>query len=280
MTISGASKVNAGAGAPAGQSGIGKGSDPVSKEIQDKIARAQKQLQELSANTELSADAKMKKRQELQKQISDLNVQLRQHQVEQRKKEREEKASFDDMLGTQPKNGKASEKGQTAAVPSQANMEAMISAGTSMEQAKVHGSVATKMENRAEVLKAEIKLDSGRAGSSNIEDKKAEVAELEQKAMEATSSQMSSLAEANKTLEEASKEEQTKEEKDENDDEKKAGENKKAPEGAEGAQEGEQTGAVAASGVEKASSGAQAQAEAGVPQIAPVVHYKPVDVRL
>lgn len=281
MTISGTSKVSgAGAGASAGQSGVGNNADPVSKELQDKIARAQKQLQELSANTELSAETKMKKRQELQKQISDLNVQLRQHQIEQRKKEREKKDSFDDMLGTKPQESKADGKGQAAAVPSQANMEAMISAGAAMDQAKVHGSVATKMESRAGILEAEIKLDSGRGGSSNIESKKAELAEVEEKAMEATASQMGSLAEVNKTLEEASKKEQ-----EEQTEEEKAvgntGKDTKTPEAA-GVQGTEQTGSVASPGEEQSQQSQQAQEAigGGAPQLAPVVHYRPVDVRL
>ena len=59
--------------------------DSVSKNIQNQIANAQKQLQELSANENMSAEEKMKKRQEIQQQITDLNNQLRQHQIEQKK---------------------------------------------------------------------------------------------------------------------------------------------------------------------------------------------------
>ena len=59
--------------------------DSVSKNIQNQIANAQNQLQELSANENMSAEEKMKKRQEIQQQITDLNNQLRQHQIEQRK---------------------------------------------------------------------------------------------------------------------------------------------------------------------------------------------------
>ena len=43
--------------------------DSVSKNIQNQIANAQKQLQELSANKEMSIEEKMKKRQEIQQQI-------------------------------------------------------------------------------------------------------------------------------------------------------------------------------------------------------------------
>ena len=44
------------------------------------------------------------------------------------------------------------------------SMQAMISAESAMKQAKVQGSVATKMEGRAGILKAEIKQDAARGG--------------------------------------------------------------------------------------------------------------------
>ena len=85
---------------------------------------------------------------------------------------------------------------------SQVSMQAIISAEASMKQAKVQGSVATQMKGRAGVLEAEIKQD---AGQGNTEKKEEELAELKEKAQSATSAQMSTLAEANKTMEEAAK---------------------------------------------------------------------------
>ena len=55
--------------------------DSVSKNIQNQISNAQKQLQDISANKDMSIEEKMKKRQEIQQQINDLNNQLRQHQI-------------------------------------------------------------------------------------------------------------------------------------------------------------------------------------------------------
>lgn len=266
--IGGASGANA--GTPAGGAGMPQASDPVSKSIQDQISRVQKQLQELSSNTEMSAEAKMKKRQELQKQISDLNMQLRQHQIDQRREKQKEKTSFDDMLGADSKQSQAKSK-ENAAVPSQASMEAMISAGAAMDQAKVHGSVSTKMENRAGVLKSEIALDEARGGDTTK--KREELADAEQKAIEATSSQMSTLAEANKTLEEAAKDDKTDKPEEEKDEEKKVGENAQTAEGEEA-----QAGAVANTDTKEEQS--EAAMKGVTPQIAPVVHYTPVDVRL
>lgn len=81
-------------------------------------------------------------------------------------------------------------------------MRAMISADSSMKQAKVQGSMATQMEGRAGVLESEIKQD---AGKGNTEKKEEELADLQAKAQSATVAQMSSLSDANKSMEEAAK---------------------------------------------------------------------------
>ena len=186
-------KINgiSGSNAQMGQMGMNQATDSYSRNIQSQIANAQKQLQELSSNEEMTLEEKMKKRQEIQQQISDLNMQLRQHQAEQRKEKQQAKASsMDDM------KSKAGEKGIGM---SQASMTAMISADTSIKQAKVQGSVATSMEGRAGVLESEIKNNHG----SDVTKKKEELADVTQKAQAATASQMNTLAEANKAMEEA-----------------------------------------------------------------------------
>ncbi len=201
MTING---IN-GANAQMGQMGMNPATDSYSRNIRNQIANAQKQLQELSSNDEMTLEEKMKKRQEIQQQISDLNMQLRQHQMEQRRaavsgseKQQAKSSSMDEMLG-----GTNTKAGGKSAGLSQADMTAMISAETSMKQAKVQGSVAKEMKGRANVLKAEIKQ------SGSTEAKEAELADLEQKAVNATASQMNTLAEANKAVEEAAAAERT-----------------------------------------------------------------------
>ena len=201
MTVNGINGVNM----QAGQMGLNQMTDSYSKSIQNQIANAQKQLQDLSSNEEMTLEEKMKKRQEIQQQISDLNMQLRQHQMEQRRaavsgseKQQAKSSSMDDMLGGT--KAKAGEKGTGL---SQASMTAMLSADTSIKQAKVQGSVATELEGRANVLKAEVKQ------GGNTEAKQKEIAELEQKAENATAAQMNALAEANKDVEEAAAAERT-----------------------------------------------------------------------
>ena len=91
-------------------------------------------------------------------------------------------------------------------VLSQAGMQSIISADSSIKQSKVQGSVATKMKGMANVLESEIKQDAAMGG--NTEAKQAALAEIEKKAMEATSSQTSTLAKANQELKEAAGTEQ------------------------------------------------------------------------
>ena len=184
-----------GANTQMGQMGMNQATDSYSRNIQSQIANAQKQLQELSSNEEMTLEEKMKKRQEIQQQISDLNMQLRQHQAEQRKEKQQAKASsMDDMIG-----GTKSKAGEKGIGMSQASMTAMISADTSIKQAKVQGSVATSMEDRAGVLESEIKNNHG----ADVTKKKEELADVTQKAQAATASQMNTLAETNKAMEEA-----------------------------------------------------------------------------
>lgn len=209
MNISGVS----GAGMQPNMSGMGAGAadqmDPVCKDLRRQIEDLQKQMKELSANQEVPMEAKMKKRQDLQKQISELEVQLRQRQMEVKREENQKKksneSSFDDLLGTKPQEKRGGKQGTGMSAGS---MEALISADVSMKQADVHSSIATKMENRAGVIETEIMLDSGRGGSSNIGLKEEELAKTKAIADQATVSQMESLAQANKTIQEAAKDEQ------------------------------------------------------------------------
>lgn len=96
-----------GANTQIGQMGMNQATDSYSRNIQNQIADAQKQLQELSSNKDMTQEEKMTKQQELQQQISDLNVQLRQHQMEQRREKQQKQSSFDDMIGGNQKTGAA-----------------------------------------------------------------------------------------------------------------------------------------------------------------------------
>lgn len=202
--------------------------DSYSRNIKNQIANAEKQLKELSSNETMSEDEKMKRREELQQQISDLNMQLRQHQTELRRtsSSRSGQTQMEDFLGGSRKAGKQKSAGSGQTGINQSTMQAILSADGSMKQAKVQGSVAMRMEGRAGVLKAEIKQDE--ALGDNAEKKKAELAALEQKAQAATESQLTNLAEANRTMQEAAKEEPSEKKTDDKSEEKENAINQEA----------------------------------------------------
>ncbi len=267
-----------GTGAQPNTAGLGSGNggqmDAVGKDLQNQIQNLQKQLQELSSNREMPAEAKMKKRQELQKQISQLEMQLRQHQMdvkrEERQKKQEKGPSMDEMLGAKKQEQKGAK--QSAGI-SAGNMEALISADTSMKQADIHGSTASHMENRAGVLEAEIKQDKGGPGDATAA-KEEELAEVNELADKAASSQMDSLNEANKTLQEAA----SKEEKDDT----KTGKDEDGTDKVPGAKKDEDI----SKSEEESRDGQKADSQKNdtydveMPGVAFSRGYQPVDIRL
>lgn len=252
-----------GAGMPAGAIGKGQSEDAVSKRLQQQIENAQKKLQEISGNSEMSTEEKMKMRQEIQKEIADLNSQLRQHQMELRKKEMEEakKKQAENTSAAEQNNrsgvGKAKDDSVDVQISAE-GMQAMISADGAMKQAKVQGSVANSMEGRANVLEIEIQLDSARNGDTSA--KEAQLADVREKAQEAAASQMSTLAEARETASEANASTDT------------AGTQKDDAKAAEEKKEEEEGEAVSAP-ENKESGGEEENAAAGG-------SYAPVDVRI
>ena len=185
-----------------GRSGINMQMDPVSKNIQNQIANAQKKLQELSSNEELSLEEKMKKRQEIQQEITTLNQELRQHQMELKKEQQPKETSANNGSNNRHQ-GTVKSKNQGSGL-SQASMQAIISADTSIKQANVQGRIGTQMEGKAGVLESEIKTDKSRG--ANVEKKEEELADLQEKVQTTTTSQISILTDANKAIEDAAKE--------------------------------------------------------------------------
>ena len=97
MTIG--SSTGAGNRTNLGSIGMGKPNDAVSKGIQQQIANAQKRLQEISSDDTLSMEEKMKKRQEIQQEITNLNQQLRQHEMEMRKEQQAQQRAAKQQSG-------------------------------------------------------------------------------------------------------------------------------------------------------------------------------------
>lgn len=181
--------------------------DSFSKMIQSQIANAQEQLQKLSDNNDMSMEEKMKRRQEIQQRITDLNHQLRQHQIEQRRANRGKDNVIERNLPAKKtdKSGKGTQRGMSAST-----MRSIISADAAMSQAQVQSRVATRMEGRAGVLEAEIKQDAAKGKS--VESKREELAEIQEKAVAAQTSQMNVLSAVNRELEETAESERMEEE--------------------------------------------------------------------
>ena len=204
MKINGTNGMNVPAGPIGMDAGIGGQTDPMVRDLQRQIEDLQNRMKEISANPKLTMEMKAKKRQEMQKQISDLEMQLRQRQMEVKREEAMKKSSkdyqADETFGTKQSNG--GKAGKSSAGLSAGSMEAMISADTSMKQADVHGSIASKMEGKAGVLEAEIKQDEG-LGFSVPGGKREQLAEVKAMANEATSAQMGTLTQAQKAAQKA-----------------------------------------------------------------------------
>lgn len=197
---------------------VGAKMDSFGKGIQNQIASAQKKLQDLSSREDMSPEEKMKKRQEIQKQINDLNNQLRQHQIEQRKEKQKKK----ETSVTNLKNAASKKEGSSSPGFSQAGMGALLSADHAMDQARVQKGVATDLKGKARVLKSEIKQDA-RLGKDTSAKNEA-LAKLEKSAENAVASQVQILGETMEKVSEAEDEtmekKMTREEKQEEEKEK------------------------------------------------------------
>ena len=163
---------------------------------------------DLSSDENLSPEEKMKKRQEIQQEINDLNIQLRQHQIELRREKQEEKSDSPVTELTGGSRNARTGKGSQAGGMSEAGMSAIISADVAAGQARIQGNTAKRMENRAGIIKSEIKMESG-----DTSDKEKELAEVEKRAQAASESQMNTLRDMGETLKKAEDSETKEEEK-------------------------------------------------------------------
>ena len=192
--------------------GIGQETDAYSRQLQKQISDAQKKLQDVSSDESLSAEEKMKKRQEIQQEINNLNIQLRQHQIELRKEKQNEKSSDLTSAVTEltggSKGAKSGKGGGQMKTLSDAGMSAIISADAAVKQASIQGNVANRMENRANIIKSEISMESG-----DTSDKEKALAETEKRAQAASASQMSTLKEADGELKQAERSEEDEDDK-------------------------------------------------------------------
>lgn len=180
--------------------------DEKTKELQSQIQGKQLELQRLSTNETMAEEEKMQKRQELLKQVSSLNTELRQHQLDM---QREKNSKTDQDASSRKKNSVATDDSimdENALPMSAQGMQSIISADTAIKQAVSHGSVVTALEGRSRVLESEITLDAGRGAST--EQKERELENISYAVTSATASRLGIVGTANVRLNEAMEKEQ------------------------------------------------------------------------
>ena len=193
--------INAGQ-APALRAGK-KTEDAISMSLQKQIENAQKQMQDLAQNDQMPLEDKMKKRQELQKQITDLNQQLRQHEIELRRKQAEE--AREKRAREAQENGSAEKEQEQGSGISRDSMNALLSADATIRQADAGDRIVTQMKGERNVLAGEIRMDKSRG--VNTAKKEERLSDLEKRMDQVTGAQIKTLAGANKKLNETAEKE-------------------------------------------------------------------------
>lgn len=126
--------------------------DTKSKKVEDEITSAQQQLKKLSSTQELSVAEKANERQKIQKEISSLNTELKQHQEELSRSQKREAMMAELLKDTKPSNEEKSEdKIQTTEASSAKSDEKNLTAGE--QQTGQQGNVIVKNDDGTVILK-------------------------------------------------------------------------------------------------------------------------------
>ncbi|MCM1397921.1 MAG: FlxA-like family protein [Clostridium sp.] len=184
--------------------------DAISKSIENEISDVQRQRQQVSKQ-DLSADEKMKKRRELQQEISRLNNQLRQRQAETRRKQNQEEAAkerdtenvkADDekkvQLSTSKKDETKEKETESKTVEmqdakkEQGTEQKVVSAETVVSQSRLQKVVVSGIRNDIRILKGEIKQDKARG--ENVDDKKKQLEKNRNRLHRASSGELTGKA--------------------------------------------------------------------------------------
>lgn len=173
------------------QVGTVQAMDSEGKNLQNQIVGEQKRLKELNVNNDLNAEEKTKKRKEIQKQITELNNELKQHQIQQRREQQEKEKDREGMSVEEKGESQEEEKSLERGV-SQTGMKVIVSADSAISQAKAQESVAMTIDSKVRVLQGEIKQDTGRGKDTKMKQK--ELENLQDKAIRAKAANMEILA--------------------------------------------------------------------------------------
>ena len=138
--------------------------DPQIKNLQSQIAELQKQIQSLAENEDMDPKAKSEKKQELQKQIADLNTQIRQRRIEAQKER--QAASKTAETKSEPRKFKDGFDEHDTIT--------LLAASSSLERSKTVGAVIKKGEGNARILTTQIEIDKSRGADTTAKEKELE----------------------------------------------------------------------------------------------------------
>lgn len=144
------------------------------KTLEHQLMNKQQRLNNLSADAEKSAEEKAKERQEIQKQIAELNRKLELQRMEEQQeakeaaKEQEQKAALkEDMLKetsskeqTKEDASQKYEERMETMKTSAADTQQILAANMALQQARIQENVVSKNTQTANVLESEIKSDA------------------------------------------------------------------------------------------------------------------------
>ena len=144
--------------------------DTKTKDIMSQIMNRQQSLDRLSSDSEMSAEEKAKERQEIQKQIAELNRKLRMLRME---KEEETKESEKEQQSVSEENAprevlredkeessvKEVKEQQKENKNSLKNIKEMLEAGTLLQRERIQQNIAQNEQATKNILEVEIKND-------------------------------------------------------------------------------------------------------------------------
>lgn len=188
---------------PTNQSSIfmpASGGDQESKALQKEIDEKQKELKELSQNEDIPLEEKVKQKQKLQQEISQLEAQLKMHQQEMKQQKQQESATQNPMSSGGDRQSLAVSMSLSSEGTAMSGMESLLSAHSSLKQAKVQQGVSKSLHADARILESEIKQDKG--NGMNVEQKEEQLEKLNQRSSDAMNLAASSLQAANQSVKE------------------------------------------------------------------------------
>lgn len=164
-----------------------------SRNLENQLTNKQQRLNHLSSNAKMSPQEKAKERQEIQRQIAELNRKLRLERLEQEKeeaeavKEEEKKKVYKEEMVEKTSATKQmkketvkEEEDKTEKISgTKVNMQKLLSVDSIMQQERITESVEHKKDGHENVLEVEIQLDE--LYGADTKAKKAELSESRRK---------------------------------------------------------------------------------------------------